>query len=292
MNVEGENGKQRKVLGRGLAALIQPTNNSPAQTHRHSGLETLPIERLFPNQSQPRKHFEKDALEELANSIKAQGILQPILVRKLEAGYEIIAGERRWRAAGLAGLKSIPVIIKDYNDRDALAVALIENIQREDLDAIEEAQAYSGLLSEHGFTQEALATALGKNRATIANSLRLLKLPQPVLDLLGCGDLTAGHARALMTVKDETKVERLARDVVDRKMSVRDTESKARALNKATKPQASAEPESLSGRAVEEKLMQALGTKVRLVQRRGKGRVEIVFHSLDQLDDLIDRLLK
>jgi ParB family chromosome partitioning protein len=228
-------------------------------------------------------------LEELAESIRQQGVLQPIIVRSQGTEYEIVAGERRWRASQMAGLKQVPVVIKDLSEEDVVKVALIENIQREDLDPIEEAQAYSGLMRGYGLTQESVAAAVGKNRATVANCLRLLKLPEPVLELLAKGSITAGHARAIMTLGDERQMHKLAKDVVERKLSVRDAEALARKRKQATKPVKQNE-QSHAERAVEERLIRKLSTKVRLVQRKGKGRIEIFFHSLDQLDDILGQI--
>jgi ParB family chromosome partitioning protein len=250
----------------------------------------LPIERIEPNKAQPRKSFDKAALEELASSIKEQGVLQPILVHKSGAGYEIVAGERRWRAAALAGLSHVPVVIKDISEADVLKIALIENIQREDLDPLEEAQAYAGLIREFELTQEQVAKSVGKNRATVANSLRLLKLPEAAMDLLSEGKITAGHARAIMTLSDDASMDRLAKEIAQAGLSVRDAEGRARKMKAAEKKQEAAAEPSHATRAVEERLMRRFGTKVRLVERRGKGRIEIAFHSLDQLEDLLSRL--
>jgi ParB family transcriptional regulator, chromosome partitioning protein len=284
----------RKALGRGLAALI-PTANvtaaAPAMSApstANAGLRSLPIERIHPNRKQPRKNFEETALQELAASIREQGVLQPIVVRRRGDDYEIVAGERRWRAASRAGLHEVPALVKEFSDAEALQAALIENIQRADLDPLEEADAYSRLIRDHSLTQEEVAVAVGKNRATIANSLRLLKLPASVLPLLGEGKLTAGHARALMTLGSDHHIEKLAHDIVERRLSVRDAERLARQQQRA-KP-AKAEQRSPAESNVEERLQRALGTKVRLHHRRGRGRIEISFHSLDELDRLLDRL--
>jgi len=255
------------------------------------GLRQLPIERIRANRKQPRKMFDEAKLQELAASIKERGILQPIIVRRAGDGYELVAGERRWRAAAKAGLREIPAVIKELSDSDSLQVALIENLQRDDLDPLEEATAYRNLIGEHGLTQETLAQAVGKNRATISNSLRLLKLPEPVLDMLGQARLTAGHARALMTLSDEELVLRLAQEIISQKMSVRDAEHRARAMQEIRKaPAAKHAKATPAERQVEEKLQRALGAKVRLHHRRGKGRLEIFFNSLDELDAIIAKV--
>ena len=293
MMTSNEEKPSRKALGRGLAALIPnaaPTAPAAERGSTGDALRVLAVERIHPNKGQPRKTFDEDALEDLATSIKERGILQPIVVRRSGQGYEIIAGERRWRAATKAGLREIPAFIKDVGDSELLQLALIENIQREDLDSIEEAEAYSRLIRDHDLTQDQVADAVGKNRATIANSLRLLKLPAPVLELLGEGKITAGHARAIMILDTDKAKEKLARDITVRKLSVRDAEARARQMKKATKAQKPGEEKPQSERMVEERMMRALGTKVRLVNRRGKGRVEIMFHTLDQLDDILDKI--
>lgn len=285
------NKSSRNALGRGLSALIPnvPVPGASAINPAEQGQRTLPIERIVPNKSQPRKTFDKGPLEELAESIRQQGVLQPIIVRSQGGSYEIVAGERRWRAAQMAGLQQVPVVVKDLSEEDTMKVALIENIQREDLDPLEEAQAYSGLIRAHGLTQESVAEAVGKNRTTVANSLRLLKLPEPVLEMLADGALTAGHARAIMTLGDDRHMQKLAKDIVERRLSVRDSEALARKRKQVVKPSTTPE-QSHAERAVEERLMRRLSTKIRLVQRNGKGRVEIFFHSLDQLDDILEKI--
>lgn len=282
----------RKALGRGLAALM-PTAAPPTTPHAgNNGFRHLPIERVHPNRTQPRKQFDETGLNDLAESIKTQGVLQPLVVRRMGDDYEIVAGERRWRAASRAGLHEVPAVIKEFTDSAALQVALIENIQRRDLDALEEAEAFNRLIRDHDLTHEQVAQAVGKSRAAISNSLRLLKLPDDVLVMLADGRLTAGHARALMTLNDKTSMSRLAADLVGRRASVRDAESKARQLLKANKRQSSAAtPATPAEVSVEERLQRALGTKVRLRQRQGKGRIEIFFHSLDALDALLDKLV-
>jgi len=278
-------GGSRKALGRGLAALM-PSTRDPASP----GLRTLPIEKVRPNPKQPRKQFDADKLDELAASIREQGMLQPVIVRRAEDDlYELIAGERRWRAAGRAGYQEIPALIRECSDRDALKLALVENVQRDDLDPLEEAEAYSRLVREHGLTQEQVGQAVGRSRAAITNAMRLLKLPEEILVMLADGRLTAGHARAVMTVKNDRDRLKLATDIDKRGASVRDAEAKARMLNrskrKVDKPQKTAADLSL-----EERLMRALQTKVRVHHKNGKGRLEIFFHSYAHLDGVLERL--
>jgi ParB family chromosome partitioning protein len=281
----------RKALGRGLAALI-PSGPAPATSAASAGYRILPIERLHPNKKQPRKYFDEAALADLSASIKEQGILQPVVVRRQGDGYEIVAGERRWRAATRAGLQEIPAIVKDLSDSTALQIALIENVQRQDLDPLEEAEAYGRLIREHKLTHEVVAKAVGKSRAAITNSLRMLKLPEEILNYLADGRLTPGHARALMMLPDKASILRLAEDIVGRNSSVREAESKARALLK--KKRGAAPAEAAGGAAetsVEDRLRKALGAKVKLHHKDGKGYLEIHFHSLDALDTLMDKLL-
>lgn len=279
--------KRRKALGRGLAALIPQAPASSAS----GGPRSLAVERIRPSKDQPRKVFDKEALEELANSIREHGVLQPVIVRKLGADYQIVAGERRWRASSLAGLQEIPVIIKDLTDSSTLEIALVENIQRQDLDPLEEAEAYHRLAREHGRTQEDISKAVGKSRAAVANTMRLLKLPRQITELLAAGSLTAGHARALMTLDDDADMLKLALDAVRRRASVRDTESRAKMMKRSTNRSAKtiAQP-TPAERSVTERVTRALGTKVEIKQRKGKGTLEIHFHSLDQLDDLLNRI--
>ena len=293
MNAAMNDNGPRKALGRGLAALI-PTAAPTSATATAAGLRSLPIERIHPNKGQPRKTFDQEPLAELAASIKEQGVLQPVVVRRRGDDYELVAGERRWRAAQLAGLVEVPALVKELSDAEALEVALIENIQRQDLDPLEEAEAYGRLIREHGMTQDEVAVAVGKSRVAITNSLRLLKLPDDILKMLADGRLTAGHARALMTVTSEAALVKLANDVVARALSVREAERLARHAQSQA-PAAKAR-KSGSGRKtpaeaqVEEKLQRALGTKVRLKNRRGKGRIEVYFNSLDELDRLLDKM--
>jgi len=278
--------KSRRALGRGLAALI-PTASPSAQS---DGLRQLSIERIHPNPKQPRKQFDEDALDELAASIKSRGVLQPILVRRRGNDYEIVAGERRWRAAARAGHTELPALIQELTDVEAFQAALVENVQRQDLDPLDEAEAYSRLVREHGMTQEQVADAVGKSRVTIANSIRLLKLPESVLELLADRKLTAGHARALMTLKNEADIVTLAEDSVKRGATVRDVEQKARMMNRSTKRATKKPAQDPNQTNVEERLMRSLGTKARIRQRNGKGRIEVFFNSYEQLDELLEKI--
>jgi ParB family chromosome partitioning protein len=277
----------RKALGRGLAALI-PTAAAPSSASP-AGLRSIPLERIQPHRGQPRKSFDEPALAELAESIKQQGVLQPVVVRRRGDGYELVAGERRWRAASRAGLYEIPAIVKELSDQEALQVALIENIQRRDLDPLEEAEAYSRLIREHQLTQDEVAEAVGKSRVAVTNSLRLLKLPEAVLSLLAQGQLSAGHARALMAVSSEAALTKLAHDAVSRALSVREVERLARFVEAPTKKRPSSRS-TPAEKNVEERLQRSLGTKVRLKMRRGGGYIELHFNSLDELDRLLEQI--
>jgi len=254
-------------------------------------LRNIAIEKIHPNRKQPRKHFDEALLVELAASMEERGILQPIVVRRHGEEYEIVAGERRWRAAQKAGLQEIPAIVKELSDTDALQVALVENLQRADLDPLEEAEALSRLMSEHAMSQDQVATAIGKNRATVANSVRLLKLPAAVLELMANGKLTPGHARAVMMVRTDDAMVKLAQSIVERGWSVREAERNARIIGKAVKGKAPIQ-KTPAEIAVEEKLQRALATKVRLHHRKGVGRVEIFFHSFEQLNDIIAKVAR
>jgi ParB family chromosome partitioning protein len=285
---------KRPALGRGLSALIPqtPVASPPlpaAAESAHRPLE-LDIDLLTPNPRQPRTHIEEQKLEELAQSIRSNGVIQPILVRKTDAGYEIVAGERRWRAAQRAGLLKVPVAIRDVPDETLLQVALIENIQREDLNAIEEAQAYRRLADEHQMSQEAIATAVGKDRATVANYVRLLRLPAEVRNDLASGSLSMGHARALLALPDDTAQRRVARDVISKGLSVRDTESLVR-REIAPPVETPAPVTDPNTRAAEDQLKLALGTRVRILRRGAKGKIEVEFGSEGELQRLFELLV-
>jgi ParB family chromosome partitioning protein len=251
--------------------------------------QELDIDLLVPNPRQPRTFIEENRLEELAQSIRSNGVIQPILVRKVEGRYEIVAGERRWRAAQRAGLMKVPVAIRVVDDDHLLQVALVENIQREDLNPLEEAQAYRRLSDELHMSQEAIAAAVGKDRATVANHIRLLRLPVEVRNDVASASLSMGHARALLGLPDEAAQRRVAREVVARALSVRDTEALVR---RETTPSAPSEPSKPdpNTRAAEDQLKLALGTRVRIVRRSRGGRIEVDFTSEDELQRLFELL--
>jgi len=280
--------EKRPALGRGLSALIPdtPAPAAPAQAERTLDVDS---DLLRPNKFQPRTQMDDERIDDLARSIRANGIIQPIIVRKVEQGYEIIAGERRWRAAQRAGLHRVPVVVRDIPEDRLLAVALIENIQREDLNPIEEAHAYRRLADEFHLTQEQIADAVGKDRSSIANTVRLLRLPQEVRGNVASNALSMGHARAILALPDEAAQLRLARDVIARSLSVRETEA---LVKKAAAPEEK-KPEKkidVHTRAAEDKLRMSLGTRVR-INRKGKGgRIEIEFVNEDELHRLYERL--
>jgi ParB family chromosome partitioning protein len=289
---------KRRALGRGLAALIPAAPVPPAPPAPAGGRSPYfecAIEDVQRAPDQPRHTFDEAALEELAGSIREQGVIQPLIVRTAPGGrFVLIAGERRWRAAQRAGLKQVPVIVKEATDAEAFELALVENLQRSDLNPIEEAEAYRRLTEDSGYTQELLAQRVGKDRSTVANALRLLRLPAPVREQCATGQLSMGHARALLGLEREDEIERTARAVVGRGLSVRQTEQlvrRRRAGPAAAKPEAPAP--SANVRDLESRLRQALGTKVRLAQTAaGAGTIEIDYHSLDELDRLLELLLR
>jgi len=305
---------KRQALGRGLAALIpaaaareervaaEPTATTPtAALPAREGLRTVGIEEIHPAPQQPRKAFDDQRLEELAASIRAQGVIQPLIVRVAErGGYEIIAGERRWRAAQRAGLHAVPVVIRDATADATFELAMVENLQREDLNPIEEAEGFDRLIREFGYTQESLAARVGKDRTTVTNSLRLLKLPPGVRSLVIAGRLSMGHARALLGLESmgpsaAEDMERLGRLAVSRELSVRQVEQivrqeRERASGAAPAPAAPAK--TASARDLETRLSRSLGARVRVVESApGRGRLDIHYATLDQLDGILARLL-
>lgn len=251
----------------------------------------LPIEKVIPNQTQPRKDFDPEPLQELANSIKEQGVLQPITVRKVKDNYEIIAGERRWRASQLVGLHGIPAIIKDVGDQRSMELALIENLQREDLNAVEEAMGYQFLIDEYNLSQQDLAKKVGKSRSTVTNSLRILVLPRDVKQMVRQGVLSLGHAKVLLGAEDSKLQVKLARKCVQKKLSVR-------ALEQEIKKNSSSNTSSYSELSEREKaalklsdeLQRVMGTKVKMKYKAGKGQIQISFYSDDELSNISEKI--
>jgi ParB family transcriptional regulator, chromosome partitioning protein len=278
---------KRPALGRGLSALIPDAPLAPAPAER--GLE-VDTDLLRPNPFQPRLHMDDAAIEDLARSIRAHGIIQPIVVRRSEAGgYEIVAGERRWRASQRAGLLKVPVVVRDTPDDKLLAAALIENIQREDLNPIEEAQAYRRLSDELHVTQEQIAEAVGKDRSSIANYLRLLRLPHEIRENLVGGSLSMGHARALLGLADEAAQLRVSREIVAKSLSVRETEALVARAGQ-TPAKRVEQPKDVHTRAAEDRLRFALGTRTRIVRKGRGGRIEIDFTNENELQRIFEYL--
>ena len=283
--------ERRPALGKGLSALI-PDVPEPAKT----GPMDVDIDLLAPNPQQPRLNMDDTRLEELAASIKSNGIIQPILVRRTGATYRIIAGERRWRAAQRAGLRRVPVVVRDVADGDKqlLELALIENLQREGLSPIDEALAYQRLADDFSLTQEQIAAAVGKDRSSVANFMRLLKLPEEVRSDLASGTLSTGHARALLSLPDAAAQRHGAREVIARRLSVRETEALVKKLtspkSRETPPLNAAIVADVHTRAAEDRMRFALGTKVRIIRRGTGGRIEIDFGSENELNRIFEQL--
>lgn len=300
-----------KGLGKGLDALfgdaeVAPVEKKPAAKKKQSsgkssgkaaqpvadenGVLYISLNDIKPNESQPRKNFDEEKLDELASSIERHGLIQPIVLRKLGKGYEIVAGERRWRAARIAGLKEVPCIVKELTDEENMLLAIIENMQREDLNPIEEAEGLKQMVDTYGLTQEQVSYSVGKSRPYITNSLRLLKLPERVRELTAEGKITTGHARALASVKGRQKQIDLAEKAAAEGMSVRQIEKLAKETKDPEPKKKKRKTKSADERRVEEDLKNALGTKVSL-NRRGKGgKIEIEFYSADELERLIELL--
>ena len=294
MSAEG-----RRGLGRGLSALLGEADAAapPEGPAVPAGQRELPIELVRRNPDQPRRHFDKAELESLAETVRRQGVLQPILVRPAPdqpGEYQIVAGERRWRAAQIAGLRSIPAVVRELDDRAVLEIAIVENVQRADLNALEEAHGYRALIDPYGHTQDDIAQAVGKSRPHVANTLRLLQLPPSVQSYLSEGALSAGHARALLAA-DGADIAALANQVIEKRLSVRETEALARKPAAAPKGPGRASGRSSGGKdadtaALEADLTDTLGLEVSIDDRGGAGTVTIAYASLEQLDELCRRL--
>lgn len=285
---------QKRGLGTGLGALF----GEDALDNDQSGMLNMAIEKVEPRSDQPRSVFDQQALEELADSLRQFGMIQPISVRKLDSGYyQIIAGERRWRAARLAGLKEVPIRVIEADDKRAMELALVENLQREDLNPIEEAKGYRTLIEEYGMTQEEASQSIGKSRSAIANALRLLNLTPPVMAMLEDGDISAGHARALLAVRDEADQLRVATKVVQESLSVRQTENlaaKTAAKVEKTEVLAVVRPELEVNYLAdtERQLTAALGRKILIRDNNKRGKIELEYYGIDDREVLIDALMK
>jgi len=281
---------QRKALGRGLSALL---GTSEAETSEQ--LREIDIDRILPNTQQPRKNFDEIGLNELADSIREHGVIQPIVVQPLPDNfYQLIAGERRWRAAQRAGLTRLPAVVREISAQSSLELALIENLQREDLNPIEEAQAYEKLIVDFGFTQEEVARRVGKNRVTIANMLRLLRLPQEVQQWIGENKLTTGHAKALLSLNDLSAILDAARKIIQGSYSVRQAEMLVSRHARNGRPDVPSEPAIADPNvaAAIHGLEQALGTKVTIQETAGKGKIELHFFSFEEMNRLYEGLLR
>lgn len=273
----------KKALGKGLSALIpensETTGNSVVQ---------LKITEIEANENQPRRNFDEEALHSLADSIKEHGVVQPIIVRREGQGYQIVAGERRWRAARIAGLKMVPVVVKDYSEDQILEIALIENLQREDLNPIEEANAYKSLMEEYSFSQDEIGKRIGKSRSAIANSLRLLNLPDEIIEHLILGRLSAGHARALLSFPEDKKKIEIANRIINEGLNVRQAEK----LSQEKKKTKRIKTKSAEICEIEERLRNIFGTKVTIAHSKKKGKIEIEYYGMDDLDKILELLQK
>ena len=285
---------KRTGLGKGLDSMIPPKATSKAAKEKVSnvsktGETILKINEVEPNKKQPRKFFNEEALKELSDSIKQHGIVQPLVVAKQKDYYEIIAGERRWRAAKMAGLKEVPVVIKDYSPQEIMEVALIENIQREDLNPVEEAKAYQNLIKEYNLKQKEVAERVSKSRSAITNSLRLLKLNERVLDFLIQETISSGHARALLALEDPEKQVSVAEKIAKEHLSVRDTEKLVKNINQPVKKAPKKELKNdFVYKDMEEQLKQKIGTKVKINRKsENKGKIEIEYYSQDDLEKIV-----
>ena len=284
----------KKGLGKGLDALL--FDNATDDIVAEGPIRTVSLQAVEPNKKQPRKYFDKEALQVLADSIAANGLLQPLVVRAIDGGrYQIISGERRWRACRMAGLQEVPVVIREEDDRAALELGLIENLQREDLNVVEEAEGYRVLMNEYAMTQEQVAVKVGKSRPAVANALRILALPEKVLALILSGNLSSGHARTLLPLCDalaEEEVLKIATSVAEKNLSVRETEALVRArLSK--KPSRPAKKKDVYLTELETSMTRSFGRKVKISAPKGKakGKIELEFYNTDDLNDLIARLI-
>lgn len=277
---------KRMALGKGLGALI------PDAEREKGEFFLCGIEEIVPNRKQPRKRFDEERIKELTESIREKGILEPLLVRKSEDGYELIVGERRWRAAQRAGLREVPVLLKNVTDREALELALVENLQREDLGVLEEAEGYRQLIDEFQFTQEELAKGIGKDRTSVTNTLRLLRLPGEVKEKLADSSLSSGHGRALLALPTEEDQKEACRVVIRKDLSVRETERLVRKWGKkASAPATTEEVDDSEQRQLQDDLRRFLSTRVHISGRGKRGKIEIEFYSLAELQRLVDLIL-
>ncbi|NLM73465.1 MAG: ParB/RepB/Spo0J family partition protein [Clostridiaceae bacterium] len=277
----------RKGLGKGLDALL----SSASSLEEKNNVIEVKINEVEPNKDQPRKTFDEEKLKNLAESIKEHGVVQPIIVRKEDNRYIIVAGERRWRASKLANLKTVPVIVKNFTPRELLEIALIENLQREDLNPIEEAEAFSKLIEEFNMTQEEVGKVVGKSRAAVANSVRLLSLAEEIKEMLKEGKLTSGHARTLVTIEDPERQKEIAEKIVAKNLNVREAEILAAGEQKKKNKNKVTRKENIEVSDLEEKLKSIYGTKVNLIKGRNKGKIVFEYYSKDEFERIIEILL-
>lgn len=277
---------KRKALGKGLGALIQNVEKAGGD------YILCPVGEIGPSKVQPRKYFDEQQLKELADSIREKGVIEPLIVRRTDSGYELIAGERRWRASMLAGLKEVPVVIRDAGEEESLELAIIENIQREELNPVEEAVAYKNLMEKFGLSQDEAAKKVGKERATVANCLRLLKLAPEVKDELQKGAISTGHAKVLLSLDTHAAQRELCRKIIQKGLSVRATEEAAGHVAKGGKKEKGAEAKKGGHelKSVEDELRNIFGTKILIKEKKGKGRLEIEFYSLEELERILEML--
>jgi len=281
---------KRMALGKGLGALLPEFGQAESKTLLYCG-----IEEIIPNRSQPRKHFDESKLQELAESIKEKGILEPLIVRKTDQGYELIVGERRWRAAQKAGLKEVPVVVKEAEGREALEISLIENLQREDLNPIEAAEAFKHLIEEFKISQEDLSKRIGKDRTTIANTLRLLKLPIEIRNQLLQNRITSGHARAILSLESKEKQKELCALIIKKGLSVREAEALAKRWSE--KPKKSITAVKKKGdlesqlNSLQDSLRKYLGTKIQINRKGNRGKIEIEYYSHQDLERIVEAIL-
>jgi ParB family chromosome partitioning protein len=286
-------------LGKGLGALIPEFKNDPIDV-KEKGVTEIPLEKLVPNPQQPRKDFSEEKLAEMANTIKAYGVIQPVLVHKEKEQYILVAGERRYKAARMAGLKTIPAIVKEYNSKELIEIALVENLQREDLNPIEEANAYKRLLEEFNFSQEELARKIGRSRSSIANTLRLLTLEEEIKKYLSDGKLTPGQVRPLLSISNPEQRRYLAMKILDNKLTARQVENMVKNLKREAKREEMPDKEKskenemklLFLKEVEEKIRKTYGTKVKIKRDKREGKIELYFYSDEDLERLTELLLK
>lgn len=287
---------KRKALGKGLSSLIPEYGRAKGvEEDNNRTIFLCGIDKIVPSRFQPRERFTLEKLEELASSIKQKGVLQPIIVRKSsdqEDKYEIVAGERRWKAAQIAGLKEVPVIVRELSDKEAIEMALVENLQRDDLNPIEEAKAYKWLIESFNYTQNILAERIGKDRSTIANRLRLLSLPDKIKEYLLEGKISEGHARTLLALEDKELMIEVADDIIKNQLSVRETEKLVKKLlSGKIKEERRKVEESPQVKYIVKKLQESLGAKVELKDKKGKGKIVIYYHSYEELDGILDKII-